>query len=172
MAATIYPSPATAAIGISEMNAPNLRNPVHLLAFGFGSGLIRPAPGTWGSLAALLLWWPLIHLPAPAYVAVVAAAAVGGVYLCDRTARDLGVHDHGGIVWDEFVGVWIALCTVPLQWPWVLAGFALFRLLDIWKPWPLRWFDRALPGGFGIMVDDMVAGLLVALALAATQTWV
>lgn len=161
-----FPPTAT---GISDMNLPDMRNPVHLLAFGFGSGLARPAPGTWGSLAALLLWWPLIQLPAPLYVAVVAVAAVGGVYLCDRTSRDLGVHDHSGIVWDEFVGLWIALSTVPLQWAWVVAGFVLFRVLDIIKPWPLSWFDRALPGGFGIMVDDMVAGLMTAIVLAVAQ---
>jgi phosphatidylglycerophosphatase A len=154
------------------MNPPDLRNPIHLLAFGFGSGLARHAPGTWGSLAALALWWPLAQLPVLLYVALVVAAAVGGIYLCGRTARDMGVHDHGGIVWDEFVGVWLALSTAPLQWPWLLCGFALFRLLDIWKPWPISWFDRELPGGLGIMADDVVAGLLVALALALAQLWI
>ena len=89
---------------------------------------------------------------------MVVAAFVLGVYLCGETARALGVHDHGGIVWDEFVGLWIALFLLPQGWYWVVAGFALFRLFDIWKPWPIRVLDAKVHGGLGIMVDDVLAG--------------
>jgi phosphatidylglycerophosphatase A len=138
---------------------PDLRNPAHLLAFGFGSGLARCAPGTWGSIAALLPWCALQLLPLPLYAVAVIAAALLGISVCARTARDLGVHDHGGIVWDEFVGLWIALALIPFEPFWVLTGFLVFRVLDIFKPWPISWCDRTLTGGLGIMVDDVVAGL-------------
>lgn len=136
-----------------------LRNPIHFLSLGFGSGLAPKAPGTFGTLAALPLWFALQYLPASSYIAVVVAAFALGVYLCDETARALGVHDHGGIVWDEFVGLWIALFLLPPGWPWLLLGFALFRLFDIWKPWPIRVLDARVHGGLGIMIDDVLAGI-------------
>jgi phosphatidylglycerophosphatase A len=104
-------------------------------------------------------------------VVVVIAAFAAGVWLCDTVSRDLGVHDHGGIVWDEFVGYWITMFLAPLQWQWVLAGFALFRLFDIWKPWPIRWFDDNVRGGFGIMFDDVLAGVAAWAALYAIRSW-
>lgn len=149
-----------------------LRNPVHLAAFGFGSGAVRTAPGTWGSLAAIPIWGLFFWLPAPLYWLVVVAAFVLGVWLCDKTARDLGVHDHGGIVWDEFVGMWIVLGLMPVSWVGVLLGFALFRFFDIIKPWPIKWMDARIPGGTGIMVDDVVAGLMALVALYALDRWV
>ena len=136
-----------------------LRNPRHWLAFGLGSGLARYAPGTFGTLVAIPLYLLLAHLPPVPYAVVVIAAFAVGVWLCDSVSRDLGVHDHGGIVWDEFVGYWITMFLAPLQWEWVLAGFALFRLFDIWKPWPIRWCDDNVRGGFGIMFDDVLAGI-------------
>jgi len=148
------------------MAQPNPRNPIHFLAAGLGSGLAPRAPGTFGSLAALPLWWPLHFLSAPLYWLCIAAAFAFGVYICGRTARDLRTHDHSAIVWDEFVGLWIALAWIPVQWAWVAAAFVLFRLFDIWKPWPIRWCDRHVHGGFGIMLDDVLAG---ALALAILQ---
>ena len=135
-----------------------LRHPTHLLSLGFGSGLSPKAPGTFGSLAALPLWYLLQYLPPSSYILVVVAAFVLGIYLCGETARTLGVHDHGGIVWDEFVGLWIALFLLPQGWYWGVAGFALFRLFDIWKPWPIRVLDAKVHGGLGIMVDDVLAG--------------
>jgi phosphatidylglycerophosphatase A len=148
------------------MARPNPANPIHLLAAGFGSGLAPRAPGTFGSLAALPLWWVLHWLSWPWYGLIVALAFVAGIYICGRTAADLRVHDHSAIVWDEFVGLWIALALVAPRWEWVIAGFLLFRLFDIWKPWPIRWCDRHVHGGFGIMLDDVLAG---ALALAVLQ---
>ena len=114
----------------------------HWLAFGLGSGLARYAPGTFGTLVAIPLYLVLAQLPPWLYGVTVIAAFALGVWPCDIVSRDLGVHDHGGIVWDEFVGYWITMFMIPPDWLWILAGFALFRLFDIWKPWPIRWFDR------------------------------
>ena len=133
------------------------KKPIHFLAFGLGSGLIHPAPGTWGTLAATLLF-------------------ILGCWVCDKTARDLGVHDFGEIVWDEFLGVWLVLAYLPpalwTRWGTLLcylAAFLLFRLFDITKPPPIRQIDRHTPGGLGIMLDDVLAAgyALAALWLAA-----
>ncbi len=155
------------------MNTPSfaslLRNPVQLLAFGFGSGLAPHAPGTFGTLAALPLYWLLIQGPWLFFAAFVLVANLAGIYWCDRTARELGVHDHPGIVWDEIAGFLITLLMIPQGWTWVLAAFLLFRLLDIWKPWPIRWVDRRVGGGFGIMLDDVLAGLGAGVLLLAAD---
>lgn len=152
-----------------RINPLALRSPRHWLAFGLGSGLARYAPGTFGTLAAVPLYLLLARLPPVAYALAVAASFLLGVWLCATVSRDLGVHDHGGIVWDEFVGYWIAMFLAPPGWPWVLAGFLLFRLFDVWKPWPIRWFDEHLQGGFGIMFDDVLAGLAACAALQAIR---
>ena len=141
-------------------------SPVHFLAFGLGSGLAPKAPGTFGTLAAVPFYWLLAMLPLWAYGAVVMMAAIVGVWICGESSRRLGVHDHSGIVWDEFVGLWITLFAAPQGWLWLIAGFALFRLFDIWKPWPIRVADHQVSGGFGIMLDDILAGLY---ALASLQ---
>ena len=148
-----------------------LKNPVHLLAFGFGSGAAARAPGTWGSLAAIPLWYAFAWLPWQAYWAVVLVAFLVGIWLCGKTATDLKVHDHGGIVWDEFVGMWIVLGVFPDQIVGVLMAFALFRLFDVVKPWPISWLDDRLPGGLGIMIDDVVAGFMAMAALLAIDRW-
>lgn len=142
-----------------------LRNPLHFLSLGFGSGLAPVAPGTFGTLAAVPVYWLVSGLPLTGYVLVTLIAFGAGVYLCGYTSRALGVHDHSGIVWDEIVGYLITMIAVPVQWQWMLAGFLLFRLFDIVKPWPIRWIDRQLHGGFGIMFDDVVAGIFALLAL-------
>lgn len=141
------------------MQRPDMKNPVHFLAFGFGSGLAPKAPGTFGTLAALPVWWLGAQLPLWGYVVVLLAVIAVGPYLCGRTAEDLGVHDHGGIVWDEIAGFLVTMLLVPVSWYTALAGFLLFRLFDIAKPWPIGWLDRQIEGGTGIMVDDLVAGL-------------
>ncbi len=148
-----------------------LRDPVHLLAFGLGSGAIRRAPGTWGSLAAIPLWGLFFWLPPLAYWLVVVAAFLVGIWLCGRTADDLKVHDHGGIVWDEFVGMWIALALIPGSISGLLLAFVLFRFFDVLKPWPISWFDRRMPGGLGIMFDDVLAGAMALGCLYLAQNW-
>jgi phosphatidylglycerophosphatase A len=155
---------------------PNLkRNPLvfrrwrHCVAFGFGSGLAGRAPGTVGTLVAVPLYLVLAGLPWWLYAIVVVVAFAWGVRLCGDVARDLGVHDHGGIVFDEFVGYWTTMFLLPTTWSWMLGGFAMFRLLDIWKPWPIRWCDRHVGGGLGVMLDDFVAGALACLVLHATR---
>lgn len=142
------------------------RNPVHFVAFGFGSGAAPFAPGTFGTLAAIPFYLLLQYLPLGSYLLVLVVAFVVGCWLCEITSRDIGVHDHGGIVWDEFVGFWITMIAAPPGWLWIVIGFALFRLFDILKPWPIRWVDKQVHGGFGIMLDDVLAGLF---ALAALQ---
>ncbi len=142
-----------------------IKRPVHLLAFGFGAGLLPKAPGTAGTVLAVMVFPLLAQLALPAYVAVVALTAVVGIYLCGRAAKDLGVHDHPGIVWDEIVGFWLAMIAIPATWPWVLAAFVLFRVFDIYKPWPISWCDRHLQGGTGIMLDDLLAGAFTWLIL-------
>ncbi|MBD3671687.1 MAG: phosphatidylglycerophosphatase A [Gammaproteobacteria bacterium] len=142
-----------------------LRHPVHLLSLGFGSGLSRIAPGTMGTLVAVPIFWLLSGLDPILYLAVTALFAVIGVYLCGRTADALGVHDHGGIVWDEIVGYLITMALVPPEALWMLVGFILFRIFDILKPWPIRSADRQLGGGLGIMLDDVLAGIYAWLVL-------
>jgi phosphatidylglycerophosphatase A len=138
---------------------------VHFLAFGFGSGAAPKAPGTFGTLAAIPLYLLLAQLPLWAYLAVIVASFALGIYLCGQASKDMGVHDHGGIVWDEFVGMWITMIAVPLQWPWVVAGFILFRFFDIIKPWPIGWLDKRVHGGLGIMIDDVIAGIFALIIL-------
>ncbi len=135
------------------------RDPLHLLSLGFGSGLAPSAPGTAGTVAAIPLYLLLSPLPPVHYLAAVLVLFGLGVWLCHRTAEALGVHDHPAIVIDEFVGFLITMAVAPAGWYWVLAGFVLFRLFDIVKPWPIRWIDRRVGGGFGIMLDDVLAGI-------------
>jgi len=146
-----------------------LRDPVLLLAFGLGSGLSPKAPGTAGSLLAILAFPLLALLPLPWYLLVLAVTIVGGIWICGRAARTLGVHDHGGIVLDEIAGVWLAMATFPATWPWMVGGFVLFRLFDIVKPWPISVLDRRVHGGLGIMVDDLLAGVFTWLILAGIR---
>jgi phosphatidylglycerophosphatase A len=144
----------------------DLRNPIHFFAFGFGSGVMPFAPGTFGTLAAVPLYLLLQPLPLLSYLVVLLVAFVAGVWLCERTSRDLRVHDHGGIVWDEIVGYLFTMTFAPPGWQWMLLGFVLFRLFDILKPWPIRTIDQRVQGGFGIMLDDLLAGLFALLVMA------
>lgn len=138
-----------------------MRHPRGWLAAGLGAGFSPWAPGTVGTAVALLPWWFFLHaLPAWQYALVVAAAFVVGVWAARWVIREVAIDDPSLVVWDEFVGVWLALWALPREWPWVLAAFLVFRLFDIWKPWPVRWADRELDGGFGAMADDALAGLM------------
>lgn len=140
-------------------------SPIHFLAFGFGSGLSPFAPGTAGTLAAIPLYLLLVQLPWWGYGLVLLAISLAGIWICGESSRRLGVHDHGGIVWDEFAGFLLTMIAAPPGWVWVVAGFFLFRLFDIWKPWPVRIVDRDVPGGLGIMLDDILAGVYAWLTL-------
>ena len=143
-----------------------LAHPAHFIALGFGSGLSPRAPGTVGTILGWALY-PLIRTPVSdtLFLLFLAAFFAAGVIVCDRTGRALGVSDHGAIVWDEMVGMWITLWLVPEGWVWLLLGFLMFRLFDIVKPWPIRWIDRHVHGGVGIMLDDVIAGVFAWLAM-------
>jgi phosphatidylglycerophosphatase A len=143
-------------------------HPAHILAFGFGAGLARFAPGTFGTLVAWPFGWLLSGLPALVALGAVALAFALGVWACGVTGRHLGVHDHGAMVWDEIVAFLLVLAILPRELGWQVAAFALFRAFDIAKPPPIRWFERRYQGGFGAMFDDLLAAgyTLVALALA------
>lgn len=150
------------------MRAPQVwSNFWHFLAFGFGTGLAKKAPGTWGTIAGLVVMPLLYLLPLTWALVFIAAASIFGFWLCGRVADDLGVHDHGGIVWDEMVGIWMTLILLPNSWQWWLLGFVLFRILDVLKPWPISVLDKHVGGGLGIMIDDMLAGLIAGALLYA-----
>ncbi|HIF9172879.1 TPA: phosphatidylglycerophosphatase A [Photobacterium damselae] len=149
-----------------------LSNPWHLLATGFGSGLAPIVPGTVGTLAAIPLYWVLAQLPFLLYLLAIVVAAIVGVTICQKTSDDMKVHDHGSIVWDEFVGFWITMAIAPtISWQWILAGFILFRFFDMLKPWPISWLDKHVSGGFGIMIDDIVAGFMAMISLWFVGYW-
>lgn len=154
-----------AEIAMNKVPTSVWRNPIHFLAFGLGSGAAPVAPGTFGTAAAIIpfLWFQ--HLSLPLYGVMLVVTTLIGIWLCDRTSRDIGVHDHGGIVWDEFVGFWLTMFAAPAGWLWILIGFCWFRLFDILKPWPIRWADRQVSGGLGIMLDDLLAGVYAGVAL-------
>ncbi|MBD8880613.1 phosphatidylglycerophosphatase A [Rhodanobacter sp. 7MK24] len=145
-----------------------LATPAGWIACGLGSGLAPVAQGTFGSLAAILPWLLLRELSLPLNLLVIVLGFALGVWACEVAGRALGVDDHRALVWDEFIGQWIALLPALLA-PWwaVILGFALFRLFDVWKPWPIRVFDRRLKGGMGVMVDDVIAGVFAGLTLLA-----
>jgi len=136
------------------------------LAFGFGSGLSRFAPGTVGTVVAIPFAPLLKALPPVGYWVLLCVLFLVGVWLCDVTAKRLGKHDPGGIVWDEMVGYWLTIAFVPLTWPWLLLAFILFRIFDILKPWPIRSAERLFKGGLGIMADDILAAGYAMLSMA------
>lgn len=147
------------------------KNPIHFLSLGLGSGLSPKAPGTAGTVMALLIYVALLQqLGLIWYLAILAVSTGLGIYLCGATAKALGVHDHPAIVWDEFVGFWIATLWLPSGWAWLAAAFVLFRVFDILKPWPISVLDKHMKSGAGIMIDDIVAGL-VALAILQAANW-
>lgn len=137
----------------------HMKHPIDFLAFGLGSGMATKAPGTWGTLVGVLLYLPMQSLSLLSYLLIVLLSFAAGIYICQHATEKLGVHDHGGIVWDEFVGFWITMIAAPPGMLWVVVGFLLFRLFDIWKPWPIGWADKKVDGGFGIMLDDVLAGV-------------
>ena len=143
----------------------SLSNPIHFLALGFGSGLSPKAPGTFGTLAAIPVFLLLIQFSAIVYAIATLLVCITGIYICGKAAEDAGVHDHGAIVWDEIAGFLITMLLIPVTWQSIVVGFILFRIFDILKPWPISYIDKNIHGGFGIMFDDVVAGLLALLCM-------
>ncbi len=140
-----------------------LTHPVYCLAFGLGSGLAPKAPGTFGTLVALPLYWLIADWHWGFLIAIILFMSVVGIYLCGETARAMHLHDHPGIVWDEIVGYLIAMIPLTKDWRALLLGFVLFRFFDIVKPWPIGLADKGVKGGLGIMLDDIIAGIMAAL---------
>jgi phosphatidylglycerophosphatase A len=137
-----------------------LTNPIHFLAVGLGSGLSPIMPGTMGSLMAIPLWLLFYGLQPTLYWVFILVTFIFGCFICQKTSNDTHTHDSGHIVWDEFVGMWITLFFIPqLSVMWIAIAFVAFRIFDMAKPWPIRWFDKRIPGGFGIMVDDVIAAI-------------
>ena len=148
---------------------PRPRSVLHWIAFGAGAGLVPRAPGTAGTAVAIPIYAVLAMQPVALYLLAVALIAAAGVWVCGHTARELGVHDHPGIVLDEIAGFLVTMAALPVDWPWIAAGFVAFRVLDITKPWPVSLADRKVGGGLGIMLDDLLAGGLACAALHAAR---
>ena len=148
-----------------KIPASYLKNPVHLISLGYGSGLSPKAPGTMGTLAAIPLYLLLATLDLQWYLLFTLLLTLSGVWFCAYTSAALEVHDHPGIVIDEFAGFLITMIAVPFNLYTVILGFMLFRLFDIVKPWPISWLDRKVHGGLGIMLDDILAGMFALCAM-------
>jgi phosphatidylglycerophosphatase A len=152
--------------GNSRLSARQIiKDPTLFLAFGFGTGLSKVMPGTMGTVAAIPVYWAALQAGQTAYLLITMLIVVIGILICDRAAKKLEVHDFGGIVWDEIAGFLITMWGNAYSWQSLLAGFALFRFFDIVKPWPIKWLDRHVEGGFGIMLDDVVAAVFAALMM-------
>jgi len=146
------------------------QKPLQFIAFGFGVGAIPVAPGTFGTLVAIpMYYWLLSPLPVWLYISLVTVLFILACWLCDICSKEIGVHDHGGMVIDEIIGYFITMIAVPPEWKYMLAGFLLFRLFDIWKPWPINLADQHIKGGFGVMFDDLLAALVSCLCLHILQ---
>lgn len=136
-----------------------LKNPWHFFAFGFGAGLLKVAPGTIGTVVAIPIYLLLHFLPVIFYLIFLIIFTFTSIWICAKSSKLLGVHDYPGIVLDEIVGFLWALVAVPFKWYLILIAFVLFRIFDIFKPWPIRWLDQNLSGGCGIVLDDVLAGI-------------
>jgi len=142
-----------------------IKRPACFLGLGFGSGLAPTAPGTFGTLAAVPIYLLMKDLPMAIYLALVVIAFVAGIWICQKSADWLGKEDPSAVVWDEIVGYLITMIAAPAGWEWMVLGFVLFRFFDILKPWPINLADKAIHGGLGIMVDDVIAGVFALVCL-------
>ncbi len=143
--------------------------PVHFLAYGFGTGLAPFAPGTFGSFVGVALFWFMAPLGAVSYAGIVIVLFVAGIFICGQTARDTSAVDPGFIVYDEIVGFMVAMYLMPREWRWIAAGFIIYRIFDIWKPFPIHIVEEKLPLGTAIMADDVIAGIYTLLVLQITR---
>lgn len=149
-----------------------LSNPIHFLAVGLGSGMSPIMPGTMGSIMAIPIWLLFYGLMPALYWILLVVSFFFGCFICQKTSDDTHTHDSGHIVWDEFVGMWITLFFIPyLSILWVVIAFIAFRIFDMLKPWPIRWFDQKVPGGFGIMIDDVIAAIFSSLVVYLLSFW-
>lgn len=144
-----------------------ISHPAHFFGLGFGTGLAKKAPGTFGTLVGLPLFWLIASLSFSIQLTIIAALFLIGIYFCEKTGRALGVPDHGAIVWDEIVAMMLVLTVTPDQWQWWLIAFLLFRLFDIWKPAPIRQCDAKIKDGLGVMLDDLLAAIYAIISLKA-----
>lgn len=135
------------------------QDPIYFIAFGFGSGLMPIAPGTFGTLAAVPVYLMMARTTWPLYLTLTVIAFFIGVWVSDKVSNDLGEHDYSGIVWDEVVGYLFTMFLAPFHLTWMVIGFVLFRVFDIWKPQPIRFVDKHIQGGLGIMLDDVLAAI-------------
>ena len=142
-----------------------LKTAAGFFAYGFGSGLAPFAPGTFGTLAAIPFAFALKFLSIPLQLAIITVAFFVGIYLCEITGRRVGRKDPGGIVWDEMVAYWLTVVFLPFHWAWLAAAFVVFRVFDIFKPWPIPLVERRYRGGFGVMFDDIIAAVYAMLVL-------
>lgn len=148
-----------------------ISHPAHFFALGFGSGLSKKAPGTIGSLVGIPFYLLIATEPITSKLSILFLMFVMGVYLCDITGKNIGIADHGSIVWDEIVAVMLVLVFTPHYWTWWGIAFVLFRLFDIWKPFPIRQCDAKLKGGFGVMFDDLLAAIY-AITILKVLAWI
>ncbi|GAA5115040.1 phosphatidylglycerophosphatase A [Orbus sasakiae] len=149
-----------------------LTNPIHFLSVGLGSGMSPIMPGTMGSLMAIPLWLLFNGLTPVLYWIFIVVAFIFGCFICQKTSDDTNTHDSGHIVWDEFIGMWITLFFIPhVTILWIVIAFVAFRLFDMVKPWPIRWFDQKVSGGFGIMIDDVIAAIFSSLVVYLLSLW-
>lgn len=160
---------------LPDQRTPSVRflvqNPAHAIALGFGSGLAKKAPGTVGTLLGIPFFYSIMTITLPTQCVLIFVLFCMGIYVCDITGKHLGVADHGSIVWDEIVAMMLVLAFSPPVWWWWLLAFALFRLFDIWKPFPIRECDAKLKGGFGVMFDDLLAALYTIFCLQGLR-WI
>jgi len=140
-------------------------DPLYFIAFGFGTGAMPWAPGTFGTLVGVCFYLLLSALPSKLYIVCVILLTLVSVWICQKVDKKIGVHDHPGMNLDEVIGFLVTMILVPSHWLWIILGFILFRFFDIVKPWPIRWLDEKVPGGWGIMLDDVVAGIFSCVVL-------
>ena len=141
------------------------KNPLHFIAFGFGVGALPIAPGTFGTLIAIPFYLALQFFSTFTYLIILIFITLISMWICDKVSKEINVPDHQGMCLDEIVGFLVTMYAVPHGLKWVVLGFVLFRVFDIWKPWPIRLLDERVHGGIGIILDDVVAGIFSCLIL-------